>query len=146
MISIINGPNLNMQGLRQPEIYGEETFESLELRIHKLFPGTQFQFIQSNSEGQIIDFLQSRMIGPCTGIIINPGAYSHYSYAIADALKYVGAPTVEVHISNIFKREEFRHTSVTASSCDAVISGMGMDGYIMAVKYLLMHEKNQKKA
>ena len=137
MISIINGANLNLQGQRQPEIYGSETFEQLQERLAKKFPNEEFRFFQSNSEGEIIDYIHSLISSDCKGVIINPGAYAHYSLAIADALRALNIPKIEVHISNIFARDDFRHVSVTAPACKAVISGLGLEGYILAAAYLM---------
>lgn len=137
-ISIINGPNLNLSGRRQPEIYGTETLEETIGKTALIHPEIGQKHIQSNCEGAIIDALQEFGFDPeCIGIIINPGAYAHYSYAIADAIKATETPVVEVHISNIHSREEFRQTSVTARSATAVIAGCGREGYALARHYLL---------
>ncbi|MFC6267039.1 type II 3-dehydroquinate dehydratase [Frigoriflavimonas asaccharolytica] len=133
-ILIVNGPNLNLLGTREPEIYGntsmEECLEDLKIK----YPTAEIDFFQSNIEGEIIDRLQKI---DYENLIINPGAYSHYSFAIADCLKNIKLPKVEVHISNIYQREEFRQKSVTAASCDAVLSGFGLKGYSLAINYLL---------
>ncbi len=134
-ILIINGPNLNMLGTRETNIYGNETLDDLYCMIEKEFE-CEFEFFQSNHEGEIIDKIHSAQ-GNFDGAIINPGAYTHYSYAISDAIKCVDLDFVEVHISNIHKREEFRSTSVTAKNCVGQISGLGFYGYILAVNYLL---------
>ena len=129
-ILIINGPNLNLLGTREPEIYGNV---SMELYLEKLgyeFPMHELMFYQSNIEGEIINRLQE---DDFEALIINPGAYTHYSYAISDCLKNIRKPKIEVHISNIYKREEFRQKSVTAPNTDAVLSGFGMDGYKLAI-------------
>lgn len=142
MIAIINGPNLNLLGKRQPEIYGTETFEHVLKELREKFPLCAIEYFQSNSEGEIIDKLHQ--LGyeshECKGIIINPGAYSHYSYAIADAIAAINVPVVEVHISNIMSREDFRHRSVTAKNCRGIISGLGTEGYALALHYLLKNE------
>ena len=139
MICIINGPNLNLLGKRQPEIYGHTTLEECLRQLRSEFPDTTITDFQSNSEGEIIDKLHS--LGyetpECRGIVINPGAYAHYSYAIADAIASINIPVVEVHISNIHARDEFRHRSVTAPCCKAMLCGFGTRGYSMAVRYLL---------
>ena len=139
MIAIINGPNLNLLGKRQPEIYGNNTFEDFLRKLRQQFPLIPLEFFQSNSEGEIID--QIHKLGyetpDCTGIVINPGAYSHYSYAIADAIAAISLPVVEVHISNIMGRETFRHQSVTAPYCKGMLTGFGLEGYAMAVNFLL---------
>ncbi|MDE7413568.1 MAG: 3-dehydroquinate dehydratase [Muribaculaceae bacterium] len=139
-IAIINGPNLNLLGKRDPEIYGSETLNDIMDNLQKNFPVHEFIFFQSNHEGEIIDFLQAmRDDSKVKGIVINPGAYAHYSYAIADALRDIKGlkPAVEVHISNIHAREEFRHTSVTAPCVEAVIAGAGINGYILGVTHLI---------
>lgn len=137
-ILVINGPNLNMLGVREPEVYGEKTYADLENYIEEYCrkKGAEATVLQSNGEGELIDFIHHSQ-GNFDGIVINPGAYTHYSYAIRDALSSVEVPAVEVHISNIHKREEFRHTSVTASSCIGQITGLGFKGYLLAIDYLL---------
>ena len=139
MICIINGPNLNLLGKRQPEIYGSKSFEEFLPDLRKRFPLTPIEYFQSNSEGEIIDKIHrlGYEVPECKGIIINPGAYAHYSYAIADAISSVSLPVVEVHISNIHAREEFRHQSVTAASCKAMLCGFGFEGYALATEWLL---------
>ena len=138
MIAIINGPNLNLLGKREPEIYGHETFESFLKEIRAAFPDIPIEYFQSNSEGEIIDHLHKLGYDhpECKGIVINPGAYTHYSYAIADAIAAIPQPVVEVHISNIMKREDFRHQSVTAPYCAGMLTGFGLKGYGLAVTYL----------
>lgn len=137
-IMVINGPNLNMLGIREPEIYGNRTYADLENYIEEYGEekGVEITVMQSNSEGEIIDFIHHTMNG-YDGIVINPGAYTHYSYAIRDALASVTVPAVEVHLSNVYTREEFRHTSVTAPACRGQIAGLGFRGYLLAVDYLL---------
>lgn len=136
-ISIINGPNLNRLGKRNPELYGSETFEETLEAIRKRFPKIDIRYFQSNSEGEIIDIIQRESLDcSVAGIILNPGAYAHYSYAIADAIEDSDKPVVEVHISNIHAREEFRTKSVTARAASAVIAGCGRKGYSLAVEYL----------
>lgn len=137
-ISIINGPNLNNLGKRDPVIYGSQTFEETLSDLRASFPAEKIHYFQSNSEGEIIDrILQANMDPEITGIVLNPGAYAHYSYAIADAVADSHIPVVEVHISNIHAREEFRAKSVTARHADAVITGCGRKGYLLAIQYLL---------
>jgi len=135
-ICIINGPNLNEIGTREPEIYGTLTFQSAMDSWAKDYPDVQIELFQSNHEGAIIDHIQLRK-PEVSAFIINAGAYSHTSIAIADALRSVDKPIIEVHLSNIFKREEFRHKSFIAPLAEACIVGMGMQGYKMAIKYLL---------
>ncbi len=129
-ILIVNGPNLNLLGIREPEIYGTVSMEDYLDRLRTDFPSHQLEYYQSNIEGEIINQLQKNEFD---ALIINPGAFTHYSYAIADCLKNIRKPKVEVHISNIYKREEFRQKSVTAANTDAVLSGFGMDGYRLAI-------------
>ena len=138
MIAIINGPNLNLLGKRQPEIYGNRDFQSFLHELRKRFPNIAIEYIQSNCEGEIISALHrlGYEADDCKGIIINPGAYAHYSYAIADAIASIPTTVVEVHISNIAAREEFRRKSVTAPACKAMISGCGLEGYALAVSFL----------
>ncbi len=138
MICIINGPNLNLLGKRQPEIYGSTSFEDCLRELRAEFPDTPIEYFQSNSEGALIDKIHSLGYDTpeCTGIVINPGAYAHYSLAIADAISSINLPVIEVHISNIHAREEFRHKSVTAPSCKAMLCGFGLRGYSLAVRFL----------
>lgn len=132
-IQIINGPNLNLLGRREPEIYGSEPFEDYFEKLRKQFPEAALHYYQSNHEGDIIDKLHE--IGfEYDGIILNAGAYSHYSYAIADALKAISTPVIEVHISDIYAREDFRKNSVTGINCLEIITGKGLDGYKTAVE------------
>ena len=138
MILIINGPNLNLLGKREPEIYGRETFEDYLEKLRREFPEEQISYFQSNSEGAIIDAIHKYGFLPeCRGIVINPGAYSHYSIAIADAFSSVPARIIEVHISNIHAREEYRRHSVTAEKAQGVIAGLSLDGYRLALEALL---------
>lgn len=132
-ILIINGPNLNLLGTREPEIYGSTTMEEVLGNLKAEFSQHEMLYFQSNYEGGIIDRIQK---DDFDGLVINPGAFTHYSYAIADALKNLKKPKIEVHISNIYKREEFRQKSVTASYTDAVLSGFGMEGYKLALHFL----------
>lgn len=133
-ILIINGPNLNLLGTREPEIYGFVSMEDYLLELTTEFPNQEILYYQSNIEGELINRLQK---DDFNAVVINPGAFTHYSYAIADCLKNIQIPKIEIHISNIYKREEFRKKSVTAESCDAVISGFGMKGYKLALQSLL---------
>ncbi len=140
-IMVINGPNLNMLGVREPGVYGEKDYNALENYLEEYGNARNCEVIvlQSNGEGEIIDFIH-HALGSTDGIIINPGAYTHYSYAIYDALKAVGLPAVEVHLSNIHQREEFRHKSVTAPACIGQICGLGFRGYTLAMDYLMEEE------
>jgi len=133
-ILIVNGPNLNLLGTREPEIYGFVSMEDYLLELTTEFPNQEILYYQSNIEGELINRLQK---DDFNAVVINPGAFTHYSYAIADCLKNIQIPKIEIHISNIYKREEFRKKSVTAESCDAVISGFGMKGYKLALQSLL---------
>ncbi|MGN1116432.1 MAG: type II 3-dehydroquinate dehydratase [Candidatus Ornithomonoglobus sp.] len=132
---VINGVNLNMLGIREPGIYGTNTLAGLEKQISKKAEelGVEVEFFQSNYEGAICEKIQ-QALGVFDGIIINPGAFTHYSYAIRDALGSVKLPAVEVHISNIHKREEFRHHSVTVPECIGQICGLGFKGYELALE------------
>ena len=129
-VLIVNGPNLNLLGTREPEIYGSTSMESCMETLRSEFTSDELDYYQSNIEGEIINRLQEDNFD---ALVINPGAYTHYSYAIADCLKNIRKPKIEVHISNIYKREEFRQKSVTATNTDAVLSGFGMDGYRLAL-------------
>jgi len=129
-VLIINGPNLNLLGTREPEIYGNISMENYLEILKSEFQFHELKYYQSNIEGELINRLQE---DDFDAIVINPGAFTHYSYAIADCLKNIRKPKVEVHISNIYKREEFRQKSVTAANTDAVLSGFGMDGYRLAI-------------
>lgn len=134
---VINGVNLNMLGIREPGIYGTNTLEGLEKRVAKKAQelGVEVEFFQSNYEGAICEKIQ-QALGSFDGIIMNPGAFTHYSYAIRDALGSVKLPAIEVHISNIHKREEFRHHSVTVPECIGQICGLGFKGYELALEAL----------
>ncbi|MDY5969759.1 MAG: type II 3-dehydroquinate dehydratase [Bacteroidales bacterium] len=135
-IAIINGPNLNLQGMREPEVYGSASFQEMLATIRETFPQVDFEYFQSNVEGVLIDKLHE--VGfSCQGIILNAGGYSHTSVALHDALAAIPAPTIEVHISNIFAREEYRHHSLLTSACRGMICGLGLDGYRLAVAALV---------
>lgn len=136
-ILIINGPNLNLLGRREPEVYGTRSFEDFYADLTDRFGYAEFSFMQSNCEGEIIDRLHADGFGAVDGIVINPGAYTHYSHAIADAIAAVNVPVVEVHISNIHSREDFRHTSVTARAAAGVIAGFGLESYVLGVRAIL---------
>lgn len=136
-IHIINGPNLNQLGVREPEIYGITPFEEYLERLRDLYNAFDIIYLQSNHEGDIIDYLQSDEVRNSLGVILNAGALSHYSYAIADAIRDLPMPVVEVHISNVMAREEFRQKSVLSSVCCGVIIGFGLDGYRLALAHLV---------
>lgn len=142
-ILVINGPNLNFLGIREPDLYGKQDYPYLIKLIKDKAKecGCEVDFFQSNHEGAIIDRIQEAYFDKTEGIIINPGAYTHYSYAIRDALASIDVPKVEVHITDITNREEFRRISVTAPVCDKQIFGEGLNGYLMAVDYLLSNTK-----
>lgn len=129
-ILIINGPNLNLLGTREPEIYGNTSMQDVLEQLKTQFSEHELMYYQSNYEGGIIDRIQNE---DYDALVINPGAFTHYSFAIADALKNVKKRKIEVHISNIYQREEFRQKSVTATYTNAVLSGFGIDGYRLAV-------------
>jgi len=137
-IRVINGPNLNMLGIREPEIYGSETYADLEafLRRSAAALGAEVEIFQSNHEGDLVNYIQ-QALGAANAIVINPAAYTHTSVAILDALKAVGLPAVEVHLSDVQSREDFRRVSYPSLACVAVISGMGFDGYRRAMEVLL---------
>ena len=136
-VVVVNGPNLNLLGKREPEIYGTNTLADLNDRVRDRGRelGVDVSLFQSNSEGEIIDFLQKEAPG-ALGVVINPGAFSHYSLALYDCLQALGLPVVEVHISNIHAREEWRSHSVTARAARGVITGLGFDGYVLALEFL----------
>jgi len=139
-ILVINGPNLGLLGVREPEIYGRTGLPALEARLRAVAAesGVEVEFFQSNHEGAIVDRIDAILTGsPVDGIVINPAAYTHTSVAIADALRAVRVPAVEVHISHIAAREEFRHQSLTAPACIGMIAGFGLDGYEYALRHLV---------
>lgn len=135
LVTLLNGPNLNLLGLRQPEIYGRETLADVVARCTAQAAelGLQLRALQSNHEGQLVDWIQDAR-GTSAGIILNPGAYSHTSVAILDALHAFDGPVLEVHISNIHKRETFRHHSFVSQRADGVIAGFGTEGYLLALR------------
>jgi len=135
-IQIINGPNLNLLGKREPKLYGNKNFNDFFEDLLKSYPNVDLHYFQSNHEGSIIDKLQD--VGfRYDGIVLNAGALTHYSYAIADTLRAIDCPVVEVHITDIFNREDFRRISVTKEHCIEIISGQGLDGYRMGIDLLL---------
>lgn len=132
-VIIINGPNLNLLGVREPGIYGKESMETFLLRLQKRYAGMEIDYYQSNVEGELIDKLQETGFS-YDGIILNAGAYTHTSIALADCIRAISAPVVEVHISNVHQREVFRHQSMIAAACRGVICGFGLDGYRLAIE------------
>ena len=141
-ILVINGPNINMLGIREPDIYGSGTYQSLIRYIQKGAEelGLEVEIFQSNHEGKIVDKIQEAY-GCVDGIVINPAAYTHTSVAILDALKAVSIPAVEVHISDISQRESFRHVSYAGLACVKTIKGHGFDGYVEALRFLKSHKE-----
>lgn len=141
-ILVINGPNINFLGIREKSVYGTQDYDYLLQIIAEKGQkeNCTIEVFQSNHEGAIIDRIQDSYFDGTEGIVINPGAYTHYSYAIRDALASVTVPKVEIHISNIMEREDFRKVSVTAPACDKQIYGEGLEGYLMAIDYVLTRE------
>ncbi|MGL5693353.1 MAG: type II 3-dehydroquinate dehydratase [Peptostreptococcaceae bacterium] len=140
-IIVINGPNLNMLGKREPTVYGNDTLIDLENYIKNEFEEkVSIDFFQSNYEGAIIEMLH-KAHDEFDGVVLNPGAFTHYSYAIHDAIKSIKTDVVEVHISNVYQREEFRHKSVTAPACIGQISGFGFYGYILGINAIINANK-----
>jgi 3-dehydroquinate dehydratase-2 len=138
-IAIINGPNLNLLGIREPEIYGIEGFETLVPQLKLAYPNIELLYAQSNIEGELINYIQQFGFD-VDGIVFNPGGYTHTSVAIGDAIAAIKAPVIEVHISNIMAREDFRKISHVSAKCVGVISGLGLKGYALALDYLLKKE------
>jgi len=135
-IQIVNGPNLNLLGIREPEIYGKKGFEQYLHQLRDMFPNVRIDYFQSNVEGELINMIHE--VGfDREGIVLNAGAYTHYSLALMDAIKSVNTPVVEVHISNVHQREEFRRHSVISPACKGVICGFGLDSYRLAIEALL---------
>jgi 3-dehydroquinate dehydratase II len=130
---ILNGPNMNLMGKRETDVYGSMSFEDVFNRLKRIFSGMQLDYFQSNIEGEILTTIQNAD-GFYDGVIINPGGYSHTSVAIADAIRAVSVPVIEVHISNLFAREAFRHVSITGAACKGCITGFGMKGYQLAIQ------------
>ena len=140
-ILVINGPNMNMLGIRQPEIYGSATYEDLKAMIQAEADrlGVEVRFFQSNHEGALVDAIQQAYFEKVDGIVINPAAYTHTSVAILDALKAVALPAVEVHISDVSQREDFRQVSYAGMACIKTFMGLGLEGYRQAILYLKDH-------
>ncbi len=137
-ILVLNGPNLNMLGIREPDIYGKDTYSDLVNLIEEYCKnkGIEVKCLQSNHEGDLVDYIQQAFFDKTDGIVINPGAYTHTSVALLDALKAVSIPAVEVHISKVNERESFRQISYVSYYCSKTITGKGFDGYIEAIDYL----------
>ena len=137
-ILVLHGPNLNMLGTREPEIYGNTTLEQINDKLRDLAANldSEVETFQSNSEGELIDIIQKKGMA-IDGLIVNLGAYTHYSIALRDAISGLAKPTVEVHLSNIYAREPFRHMSLTASVCRGMITGLGWRGYLLALEALV---------
>ena len=136
-ILIINGPNLNLLGQREPGIYGSESFDTYLPQLRAKFPDVQIDYYQSNIEGELIDKMQQEgFFGDCDGIVLNAGAYTHTSVALQDCIRSLRCPVIEVHISNVHKREEFRHRSLISCACLGVICGFGLDSYRLSVAAL----------
>lgn len=134
-IQIINGPNLNLLGRREPSVYGSESFEDYLAVLQSAYPDVEMAYYQSNVEGELVNKLQE--VGfSCDGVILNAGAYTHTSVALHDCIRAIDVPVVEVHISNIYAREDFRHTSLISAACAGVVCGFGMDSYRLALEAL----------
>jgi 3-dehydroquinate dehydratase-2 len=142
-IIIINGPNLNLLGKREPAIYGSESFEDYLEQLQNMYPDINISYFQSNSEGELIDSIQETGF-ISDGIILNAAAYSHTSIAIADAVSAIKCPVIEVHISNTAKREKFRHHSFLSAVCKGTITGFGLDSYRLAIEALVYAKKNEE--
>jgi 3-dehydroquinate dehydratase-2 len=134
-ICIVNGPNLNLLGKRETSIYGEKDFETYFAELTKKFPDINLEYFQSNIEGELINYLHEKGFS-AEGIILNAGGYTHTSVALSDAVAAIKTPVIEVHISNIFAREEYRHISLLSKNCKGIISGLGLEGYELAVRAL----------
>ena len=142
---VLNGPNLNLLGTREPETYGSATLADLERALKSTFPQVTFSFYQSNHEGALIDKLHEAQKNVIQGVVFNPGAYTHTSIALRDAIAGIEVPVIEVHISNIHARESFRHQSLLAPVCAGQLSGLGLSGYFSAVSYFVHQGKWMEK-
>jgi 3-dehydroquinate dehydratase-2 len=134
-VFVLNGVNLAALGERRPEVYGEQTLGDIEQQLRSAFPDVELEFRQTDHEGELVAWIHEA--AGSDGLVLNPGAWTHYSYAIHDALEAVSAPKVEVHLSNVHSREEWRRSSVVSPVVDAVVAGMGAEGYLAAVRYIL---------
>ena len=139
-ILIINGPNLNLLGTREKNIYGDQTFEDFFANLIKTFPHVNLTYFQSNIEGELVDKLHEAR-NTCQAVLLNAGAYTHTSIAISDAIAGIQTPVLEIHISNIYSREEFRHKSIISKECVGMISGLGLKGYELGIQYFIGAEK-----
>lgn len=136
-ILVINGPNLNLLGKREPQLYGSMTLDDIEKMLTKTFPDVKFEFFQSNIEGVLVEYVQKAMSGAFDGVLLNAGAYTHTSYALRDAVAMLKVPVIEVHLTNIHAREEFRHRSVIAPVCRGLVAGFGAQSYLLAARALI---------
>lgn len=142
-IQIVNGPNLNLLGKREPGIYGSSSFEDYLPKLRTRYPDVEIAYFQSNSEGALIDKMQE--VGfACDGIVLNAGAYTHTSVALHDCIRAITAPVIEVHISNVHQREDFRHHSFISAACRGVVCGFGLDSYRLAVEAIIGGQDNDK--
>ena len=136
-ILVLNGPNLNLLGKRDPEVYGSDTLSGIEQKLKENFPGIEFSFVQSNHEGELIDAIQNARTDSTDALVANWGGFTHSSVAIHDALELLDIPKVEVHLSNIHAREEFRERSITGKAMNGIITGFGVDSYLLGVEAAL---------
>jgi 3-dehydroquinate dehydratase-2 len=136
-ILVVNGPNLNFLGKREPQLYGSLTLDDIEKMLSRAFPDVTFEFYQSNIEGVLVEHVQKAMSGVFHGVLLNAGAYSQTSYALRDAVAMLKVPVIEVHLTNVYAREEFRHRSVIAPVCRGVVAGFGAQSYLLAAKALM---------
>ncbi len=141
-VQIINGPNLNLLGKREPSVYGARSFEDYLAELKERYPEVEFGYYQSNVEGELINKIHEAGFD-CDGVVLNAGAYTHTSIALQDAIRAVPAPVIEVHISNVHTREEFRHKSMISCACAGVICGFGLDSYRLAVEALLQRRREK---
>ena len=136
-ILIMNGPNLNLLGQREPSIYGTGTMETYMAELQKLYPEVELEYFQSNVEGLMIDRLQATLRDGTNGVVLNAGAYTHTSIALGDCIRSLACPVVEVHISNVYQREEYRHRSMISVACKGIIAGFGLHSYRLGIEALL---------
>lgn len=136
-ILIMNGPNLNLLGQREPSIYGTGTMETYMAELQKLYPAVELEYFQSNVEGLMIDRLQATLRDGTNGVVLNAGAYTHTSIALGDCIRSLTCPVVEVHISNVYQREEYRHRSMISAACKGIIAGFGLHSYCLGIEALL---------